>query len=366
MKKNIVLLAVISLFFVACNQRAKDAYEIKGNIIGLENQMVYLKHLVGENFEIKDSVKSNNGAFTFEGKIDIPQQFVLKFEKVRPEIPFFVEAADIEIKGDVDSLKNLEVLGSKTQESYNTYREGINDYVKQQREIYKEYQVAQKQKDTEGMKKAENKYQKVDSLITLYNDNFIKENPNSIASAYVAFSSAYVYDVKKLEEVVNIFDSTARKSEYFKKLNERLTVLKNTEIGKVAPDFTMKDVDGKDVSLKEFRGKYVLLDFWASWCTPCRKENPNVVKAYEKFKNKNFTILGISLDQNKQRWLDAIEKDKLTWKNVSDLKGWRNAVSQIYGVMSIPQNFLLDEKGVIIAKNLRGEDLEDKLKEVLK
>ncbi len=367
MKKNIILFAVISVLLAACgSQRAKDAYEIKGNIIGLENQMVYLQHLVADNLEVKDSVKSNNGTFSFEGKVDVPQQFVLTFGKIKQQIPFFVEPADIEIKGDIDSLQNLDILGSNTQEVFNQYGEGIGDLVKQQRQIYQEYQMAASQKDEAKMKQAEEKYMKVDSLKNIYNDNFIKENPNNVAAAFVAFTNSYTYDLEKLNEIVNSFDTAIHKSVYYQKINERLNKLKNTQVGKVAPNFTMKDVDGKAVSLKDFRGKYLLLDFWASWCGPCRKENPTVVKAYKKFHKKNFTVLGVSLDDNKDNWLKAIEKDNLTWTHLSDLKGWRNEASQLYGVMSIPQNFLLDKNGVIIAKDLRGEDLLDKLKEVLK
>ena len=139
-----------------------------------------------------------------------------------------------------------------------------------------------------------------------------------------------------------------------------------TDIGAIAPDFTQNNIDGKPVKLSDFRGKYVLLDFWASWCGPCRMENPNVVEAYKKFKNKNFTVLSVSLDKAKDAWVEAVKEDSLIWTQVSDLKFWYNEVAQKYSIQSIPQNFLIDPKGKIIAQTLRGEDLEAKLKEVLK
>jgi peroxiredoxin len=175
-------------------------------------------------------------------------------------------------------------------------------------------------------------------------------------------------DVTTIEPLFKRLSPALRNTQPGKELAAKLHDTGLTAIGNTAPDFTQNDVNDQPVKLSDFRGKYVLLDFWASWCGPCRAENPNVVKAYQKYKDKNFTVLGVSLDQpgKKEAWLTAIQKDSLPWTQVSDLQYWNNAAAKLYGINGIPQNFLIDPKGKIIAKNLRGEALEQKLAAVIK
>jgi peroxiredoxin len=197
-------------------------------------------------------------------------------------------------------------------------------------------------------------------------EKFIKNNPNNYFSLYVLGALGPSPDFIELDALYTGLGQQLKDTEVGKILRHQIDALKPTSVGAIAPDFTQNDVNDNPVSLSSFRGKYVLIDFWASWCGPCRQENPNVVKAYNQYKNKNFTIIGVSLDKpnGKADWIAAIKSDGLAWTQVSDLNEWSNAVALLYSVQSIPHNFLIDPTGKIIAKDLRGSDLNNKLAEI--
>lgn len=195
----------------------------------------------------------------------------------------------------------------------------------------------------------------------------VKANPDSVSSLIdLRRVGGYTPEYTELQQLYNTLSKTVQKSNEGKEFKVYLEALSTVEIGKQAPEFTQNDTTGTPVKLSDFRGKFVLLDFWASWCPDCRVQSPDLVKTYAIFKDKNFEILGISFDRDRNSWIKAIHTDKLHWKHVSDLKRWQNDVGTLYGVKAIPQNVLIDPTGKIIARNLHGEDLNNKLSEVLK
>ena len=195
--------------------------------------------------------------------------------------------------------------------------------------------------------------------------DFAKANAKSVVAPYLIMRNSWQFELPELEEMAGAMDTCLNGSQYMQAIKKRVDILKSVQVGQIAPEFEMNDSTGTAVKLSSLKGKILLLDFWASWCSPCRAENPNVVKAYEAYKTKGFDVLGCSFDQNREKWMKAVKDDHLAWNHVSDLRGWANAAGKLYGVNSIPANVLLDKDQKIIARNLHGEELMKKLEEIL-
>lgn len=195
----------------------------------------------------------------------------------------------------------------------------------------------------------------------------VEKNPSSIETLKtIQRVGGYEPDYKELRSLFKGLDRSVRKSKEGKAFDYYLKRLESTSVGKKAPGITQLTPEGEPFSLSDLRGKYVLIDFWAAWCPDCRRENPSLVKTYAEFSGENFEILGVSFDRKHEDWVKAIKTDKLTWKHVSDLQNWQNAAGTLYGVRSIPQNVLVDPEGIIVARNIHGEELDNKLRELLK
>ncbi|MBX2923448.1 MAG: TlpA family protein disulfide reductase [Chitinophagaceae bacterium] len=265
-----------------------------------------------------------------------------------------------------DSLFKGKVTGSVTQDEYQKYFAKYAVIDEKQKQLYMQYQQASMTGDMKQMEKVQQDFEALEKENKELVVHFAKENPGSYASAFlVAQSFSYDADPSELEPLYKGLTADVQGSHYGKNIKATIDAANKTAIGSVAPDFTLNDVNGKPVSLASYKGKYILVDFWASWCGPCRQENPTVVKAYNAYKSKGFDILGVSLDEKKENWEKAIHQDQLTWTHVSDLKGWQSDAASLYGIKAIPMNYLLDKEGKIIAKSLRGEDLIKKLGEIL-
>ena len=375
MKKILFLFSLAS--FSAGSASAQKS-TIKGNLQFSEPvNMVFLSFRSGDE-NIMDSAKLVNNKVSFTEKVLEPTlgnlmvRFEPKEEGKRPRMermPVFLESGTINIAAK-DSLKFAKVTGSKSHAEFDKLAKSEEPFNKKSAELGDQYREFSKAKDKEGMAKTEEEFDKLsDEKNEAVYHRYLKASPNSPIALYVLNQYVgYDLNVPKVEPLFNALSEKNKKSTAGVAFTERLELARKTAVGAMAMEFTQNDTLGNPVSLASFKGKYVLIDFWASWCGPCRAENPNVVKAFNEYKDKGFTVLGISLDQpgKHQAWMDAIHKDNLTWTQLSDLKGWKNEVSTMYGISAIPQNLLIDPSGKIVAKNIRGEELNKTLEEVIK
>jgi peroxiredoxin len=359
MKFFLTLLTFFPAVLWAQNQA--NGFEIKGNISGLADGKVQIVTMADDHAVVA-SDSSKNGVFTLKGSITEPTLYYIVLSNEQPQY-LYLENRPITITGSKADIKNIKIEGSQSHTDFVEFNKKFNPLIAELNGFAALIQREENEKKKEDLfKKYDSVVKKVDAEV----GSFVATKKSSYVSAFLLSVSAQVLaDPIVMEQRFNMLSEEVRNSELGKGIAGNIAYSKIGAVGTDALDFTQNDVEGKPVKLSSFKGKYVLLDFWASWCKPCRMENPNVVKVYNKFKAKNFTVLGVSLDQSKDAWVKAIESDKLIWSHVSDLKYWENAVAQMYHIQSIPGNFLIDPNGKIVARDLRGEDLEKKLCELI-
>ncbi|QZE13043.1 AhpC/TSA family protein [Halosquirtibacter laminarini] len=363
-----LLIALFCLLFSSCNKEKR--YVIKGDVEGLKDGYIYLQ-VMGVDGPIKvDSTEVYDNEFTFDGVVKKPTLCYLgQGDNLRGAFIVFVENSKIKIYGDINDIKHVEIKGSKTQESYRAFylkNDSLESEVKKLRSKYNELLIDPINNEkfiTKLSKNVENK----ENELKNYQVSYITDNASSYVSPYVLSVLSYYLDLTKLENLYYILSPEVRQTYEGYWVENRLKVLKRTQIGAIAPDFSMKSLTGEMVRLSDEykKNKYTLIDFWASWCSPCRVENPNIVKAYNKYHEAGFGVLGVSLDMNRSSLERVIKQDKIVWMNVTDLNGWKNSVADLYGIKFIPANLLVDRDGRIIARNLRGDALFKKLDELL-
>jgi len=379
MKQFITMLFLL----VSANSFAQKGFAISGDVSKVKDLIakVYLNYYA-DGKSTMDSAEVKEGKFSFTGTLADPVMGSLraKYQEVpgaksmkaisynRDIKQVFLENSKIKI-ASVDSFANATIKGSKSHTAYVSWTDLTKEETAQSAALNKEYSEFYKKKDQAGMDKIDAAFDKLTEQKNIKNKQYLKDNASSPIAMFVLKQYAgYDINADDVEPMFLALPEQLRASPAGKDMTEKLETAKKTGVGKMAMDFTQNDTLGIPVSLSSFRGKYVLIDFWASWCGPCRQENPNVVKAFNAYNNKGFTVLGVSLDQPtaKDKWMKAIHDDKLTWTQVSDLKYWKNDVAVQYGIQAIPQNFLIDPQGKIVGKNLRGEALNKKLEALFK
>lgn len=359
MKKFFLLLALAPTGLFAQN----SGFTLNGKISGIPDGAEVKLTSANEGAALLTKGTAKGGNFQLNGKLAEPGLFWLTVGKEQPQ-HIYLENAAIRVSGAAKDLKNLKVEGSSAHADFTAFRDRFNPLVA---ELQATMAQAEKSQDGAEQRNLMRRFDSLKNVVDTEVASYVGKRPASYVSPFLLFITTQILeDPITLEQRFNGLAEPVRNSQIGRSLAAFIADSKVGAIGTEAPDFTQNDVSGNPVKLSSLRGKYVLVDFWASWCKPCRVENPNVVAAFQKYNNKNFTVLGVSLDREKDAWLKAIEKDGLTWTQVSDLKFWNNEAATLYRVQGIPQNFLVDPNGKIVGKNLRGPALDAKLEELLK
>jgi peroxiredoxin len=373
--KKLLLLTLSVVLLASCGQKSqkKDAnVTIEGTAMGMENAKVSLLTYKGPKSEVIDSTNMKEGHFTLAEKIEKPELAFLRVEGIPSDLPLILEpGANIKVDLNREHIRRSAVISQGLNKKFYDYLDQLKMFRDKQEKLAKLYQAAQEKGTKKEQTNILNRYYAVDDEKHAYEYKFIEENKDNLVGGLVYEATVFDRAEPNYNKLVKMYDSF---SEAVKKMPNVQNAYNNAKgkaavsIGSKAPDFSAPTPEGKTLSLKDAMGKVTVIDFWASWCRPCRAENPYVKEIYKKYHDKGLNIISVSLDKpgHKADWLKAIKDDGLTWYQVSNLKYWQDPIARkLYQVESIPQTFILDKNGVIRAKNLRRDRLEAKIKELL-
>jgi len=368
MKKSIlIVLAFLILFSCNNNEQKEKEYTIKGYLTGyFEGKVVLSKYNDGK-LEPIDSVYMRKSQFKFRHlKINTPELYYLIVDDGQIIIEFFMEQNDIQINADFNTKQTMEVEGSISHAKYLAFLENNVIFENKQSKLFEQKELAISNNDTSLLHQLEIDYESITDEQINFIKKYVKENNSSFVSAFIASRSlADNLPLNELEKIVNNFTDTIKTSVYYKELIDKIVVRRRTQIGMQAPDFYLPDTSGVNISLSSLQGKYVLLDFSASWHGTSRSRNSDLIKIYKRYKPEGFEIFQASLERNMQQWKNIIKADKINWICVSDIKGLESDIVNLYGIRNFPINYLLDKNGKIIDTNLSTKELENKLHEIM-
>lgn len=358
--------------FIGC-QDEHDGYAISGNIKGVEDgTMVYVSRLENNNQPTRiDSVAIKSEKFSLKLKdVEQPELNFLGFQNLNGNVLYIAENETIKFEIQKDTIQNSKVSGGKENEIFVEYIDHLKGLNKKALEIRSNMQkeMVSGNAGPGTMEKFQKKEEALRTEDMETKKQLVEDNPDAFVSVLIVTDMQSMgASNEEVREYYEMLSENVKQTPYANAIKTNLEKVSAVDIGSEAPKFSGPNPEGEEVSLTDAMGKVTLIDFWAAWCRPCRVENPNIVKVYEKYHDKGFNVIGVSLDRKDQRerWLQAIEEDELTWTQISHLQFWEEPIAQLYGIKAIPAAFILDENGVIVAKNVRGEALEKKVKELL-
>jgi len=360
------LALILSLLILSCSN--ENGFNLNGTIDAIDDTKVYILQADQNNQPfIKDSTTVKSNKFSFKGVSATPQISYIQVEGVNGYVLTILENGSINAELYKDSISKSKVYGTKSNDDFVKYKSETKSLVEKMNTISSEAQDAIMNGDVEIAMKLDKDYKKKEQEVLLYEWDFIIDNLDSYMSALLLEVFMVENKVNK-DSIIDVYESFSNRikvSDVGKNIADLLSQFEDPiEVGEVAPDFTAPSLDGSNVTLSQelSLNKVTLLDFWAAWCRPCRVENPNLVRLYKLYNNDGFNIIGVSLDRTKEQWEQAVEDDSLLWTQVSNLNFWNDPIARIYSIRAIPQSYLINQDGIVIGKNLRGDDLEEKIK----